>query len=154
MIRTLNSVPSFLFLKSNLARPTIPHYFIRSGPVRKPEGYQAMLNSKPKVELDMRLRPQSFRRPHPEVQIKQNRYTQVPLPLKYKLQELPENYDPLIPLGISQELPFYIERTKSGNLPIYRDYRLNRQQKLTIVRKISGDVEELMTELKKICSNS
>ena len=40
-------------------------------------------------------------------------------PLKYKLKDLPENHSAIIPLGDVQNLPFFVLRTKSHNLPVY-----------------------------------
>lgn len=67
---------------------------------------------------------------------------------------MPEDHNLLEPLGNVGHLPFFIERTKSHNLPVYTEYRFNRVQKYTVVRRITGDVDELMRELRKITSNS
>ena len=47
-----------------------------------------------------------------------------------------------------------MQRTKSGNLPVYKEYTQGRAIKYTVIRKISGDIEGLVGELKKITSNS
>ena len=44
-------------------------------------------------------------------------------------------------------------RTHVGNLPVYTEYKNDRNQKLTIIRKVSGDVDEFKTELAKVVSN-
>jgi translation initiation factor 1 (eIF-1/SUI1) len=136
------------------------HRCIAAGLVRIPmawnstdKNYQDLLNNKNKIMLDMTIRPQHLKKLHPEATNLRAKLTQPPAPLKYKLQELPENYNPLEPLGNTEHLPFFIERSKSGNLPVYREYRHGRSKKMTVIRKIVGDVEELMAELKKICSN-
>ncbi len=118
------------------------------------KNYQDLLDTKNKIMLDMTIRPQKFKRLHPNAVQVHSQLTQTPEPLKHKLQALPEGHNPLIPLGNTEHLPFFIQRSKSGNLPIYRDYKHGRMKKMTLVRKISGDVEELMIELKKICSNT
>lgn len=110
--------------------------------------------TKSQIQLDMHLRPRKTPRYPPQVKEKLNRLTAPPQPLKYKLRPLPENHDPLVPLGGVEGLPFFVERTASGNLPVYRDYGRDRAKKLTIVRKVTGDVEELMAELTKVTSNS
>jgi len=51
-------------------------------------------------------------------------------------------------------LPFNVERSLSGNLPVYVDYKNRRTIKRTIIRKISGDIEKLADELRKVCSNA
>ena len=116
--------------------------------------YQNLLNSKEKVKLDMLTRNLKKRKHMPKVQRFREQVTQPLEPLTYKLQELPENHDNLVPLGVKEELPFFVERTPSMNLPIYRDYNHDRSIKKTVIRKIGGDIEALMKELQKICSNS
>ena len=121
----------------------------------KNEPYRDLLKSKKAIQLDMTIRPQHLKKhQHPEVLKIQNQMTQTPEPLKYKLQDLPEQHDPLVPLGNTDSLPFSIQRTKSDNLPVYRDYKNARHEKTTIVRRVSGNFEELMTELRKVTSNS
>ena len=58
------------------------------------------------------------------------------------------------PLGPLQEIPFGIERTHKGNLPVFTDCRSGGTRNLTVVRKIHGDVEKLKSELAKVCSNA
>ena len=40
------------------------------------------------------------------------------------------------------------------NLPVYTDFRNGGQRKLTVVRKVAGDVNEFKSEISKIVSNS
>ena len=58
------------------------------------------------------------------------------------------------PLGALEELPFQIERSFKGNLPVYTDLRAGGQRKVTVVRKIFGDVDAFKQELAKIVSNA
>ena len=58
------------------------------------------------------------------------------------------------PLGTISNLPFGIERTHKGNLPVFTDLRSGGTRELTVVRKIHGDVDKLKYELSKVCSNS
>ena len=58
------------------------------------------------------------------------------------------------PLGQLEELPFDVQRTHKGNLPVYTDTRAGGQRKVTVVRKIYGDVNEFKSELSKVVSNS
>ncbi len=88
-----------------------------------------------------------------------NRMIQEPEPLTYKLQEIPQreadyNWEISKPLGNTEMLPFKIMRTHTNNLPVYSDYKNNRIIRETIVRNISGDVEEFKKELSKIVSNA
>jgi hypothetical protein len=86
------------------------------------------------------------------------RVTKQPEPLKYKLHpaEGPvslakPNTPPTQPL---ETLPFSIERTLSGNLPVYVKYNSNHVIKRTIIRKLSGDVDKFVEELQKVVSNA
>ena len=42
--------------------------------------------------------------------------------------------------GQSSPFPFLVNRSKTGNLPVYLDYKSGRTKVVTIVRKIEGDV--------------
>ncbi|OMJ74568.1 hypothetical protein SteCoe_26467 [Stentor coeruleus] len=90
---------------------------------------------------------------HPLHKALYNRTSQTPLPLKYKLQDLPNSSIHGPPLGGTELLPFQIERTHVGNLPVYSDYKIDGNLKRTVIRKISGDIEEFKTELSKVVSN-
>eukprot|EP01080_Neovahlkampfia_damariscottae_P010997 gene10997-3703_t len=83
------------------------------------------------------------------------------VPLKYELQKdfvvkmelnekpkLPTGFE--FPIGLKEELPFHVQRTQSGSLPVYIDYKKGRSLALTVVRKIQGDTTELRKELMKI----
>ncbi|KAK8796510.1 hypothetical protein WA588_000641 [Blastocystis sp. NMH] len=51
--------------------------------------------------------------------------------------------------------PFAVTRTKlAKQLPVYSDYRNNRTQRLTVVRRIEGDINEMACELGKVCPGS
>lgn len=51
-------------------------------------------------------------------------------------------------------LPFQVERTDKGRwLPVYTDVRKGRTQLITLVRKVSGDLEEMREEMSKVCQN-
>ena len=96
---------------------------------------------------------------HPEAKREYNRIIQEPLPLTYKLQDISEKlsnlrYEISNPLGGTQHIPFSIIRTHTNNLPVYTEYKNNRNIKQTIIRHIQGDVEEFKNELSKIVSNS
>ncbi|EWM28556.1 Ribosomal protein L49/IMG2 [Nannochloropsis gaditana] len=86
-----------------------------------------------------------------------------PAPLKY-----PPTYQPsrVLPNGWSAppdpatvglpktSLPFQVERTDKGRwLPVYTDVRKGRTQLITLVRKVSGDLEEMRGEMSKVCAN-
>ena len=58
------------------------------------------------------------------------------------------------PLGTLEDLPFEVQRTHKGNLPVYTDRRAGGQRRVTVVRKIYGDLQAFKEELSKIVSNS
>ena len=58
------------------------------------------------------------------------------------------------PLGPREELPFDIMRTHKNNLPVYSEFKMNGQQKRTVIRNITGDVTQFKEELSKVVSNS
>ena len=37
-------------------------------------------------------------------------------------------------------MPFNIDRTHKNNLPVYTEFRMGGQQKRTVIRKLTGDV--------------
>ena len=45
------------------------------------------------------------------------------------------------PPGATPTLPFRVLRSKNRNLPVYTDYKSGRNQVLTLVRKIEGNVQ-------------
>jgi hypothetical protein len=60
-----------------------------------------------------------------------------PFQLKTGWSPRPDNADALV-----QQMPFRVLRTKTGNsLPVYTDYRNARTRQLTLVRKVSGDLQ-------------
>lgn len=101
--------------------------------------------------------PHVAKKVFPTVKAIQNRMTQEPVPLEFKLQEIPIIETPesaMNPLGLNQSLPFSVNRTHTGNLPVYRKYNHNHTMKRTIIRHIEGDVDKFSEELSKIVSNS
>ena len=47
-----------------------------------------------------------------------------------------------------------VERTDKGKwLPVYTDVRKGRTQLITMVRKVSGNLEEMAGEMSKVCQN-
>ncbi|KAL6051562.1 54S ribosomal protein IMG1, mitochondrial [Balamuthia mandrillaris] len=77
--------------------------------------------------------------------------------LRFPLQRLPlsdkaSGYQP--PLGNTGHLPFRVVRTKSGMLPVYRDYKNGRTKVVTIVRKFIGDTKALKQEIYNVLGGS
>merc|ERR1712032_1570344 len=52
----------------------------------------------------------------------------------------------------TKSLPFLVERTKSGNLPVYVKDTLGGM-KFTLVRGIFGDVEHIAEEVRQLCTD-
>ena len=50
------------------------------------------------------------------------------------------------------DLPFHIGRSDiSKSLPVYTEYKGGRTKVNTVLRKVSGDVKELMLEMQRVC---
>ena len=79
---------------------------------------------------------------HPKLVERMNVMTQAPLPLTYKLQKIPKGHDIYNdPIGNNKHLPFFVARTHLSNLPVFTEYRNNGMRKLTIIKKLRGDVD-------------
>lgn len=105
-------------------------------------------------KMIVRAPPENYlNRLHPRTKLKYNLRLKKPEPLEFKLQDYNPNaaYEPI---GIKQDIPFGIYRTKVGNLPVYTSYKHQHNQKFTEVRLITGNVEALKKELVKITSHS
>ncbi|PVZ96568.1 hypothetical protein BB558_002178 [Smittium angustum] len=48
------------------------------------------------------------------------------------------------------QLPYFIQRTQFKSLPIYTEFRNNGSRKLTMIRKVEGNIGLLKSELDKI----
>ena len=44
-------------------------------------------------------------------------------------------------------LPFFIKRSKYNNIPVYTDYRSGRTRKLTIIRRVKGDLKVIKIDV-------
>ena len=64
---------------------------------------------------------------------------------------LPSGWAPPLPAAATAGLPFHVARTSLGRqVPVYSDYRNGRSRKLTLVRKVTGDAERLVEELRRL----
>lgn len=118
------------------------------------------LNSKKLVQAAMLLRPQHRRLDHKLHPAQVNKLVQIsqePQPLLYKIhpaiEDLKASYPHPKPLTPIEKLPFSIERTNTGNLPVYVEYNCNHHIRRTVIRKLSGDVDKFCEELSKVVSN-
>ena len=132
--------------KASAKRPTYAHLTM------PPEDIQFKTRSE--IKLDQVIRPVKPKRIPPQQQELWNKLTTPQPPLNYPLRPESDIQNPLIPLGDVDHLPFFIQRTKSGNLPVYKEYRQGRAISYTTVRLIYGDFEKLMEELQKITGGS
>ena len=128
---------------------------------QSPQNMPPFLATKRQVDLDKYLRDHKDRtvNMHPSTKRKYARISQPAEPLRYKLHPEPQKLDFLQPLGVAQEIPWAINRTKSENLPVYRRYTFGRSQNYTEIRHIEGDIEvvfldqDFCAELRKVVSN-
>lgn len=44
---------------------------------------------------------------------------------------------------------YFVKRTKNSSLPVYTDFRNGGTRKLTIIRRIDGDVKSFMQDLQQ-----
>ena len=73
----------------------------------------------------------------------------------YKIFDKYQNFHVNEPLGPSDDkIPFHVDRTHAGNLPVYTKFTHGGNRQRTIIRKIIGDTTALRQELAKIVSNS
>ena len=76
-------------------------------------------------------------------------------PVDHYLEKFPqlttkEGLESLVNSQIAK-LPYFVERTEYGKaLPVYTDYKHNRQQKKTIVRRIFGSIQALANDFRSI----
>lgn len=118
------------------------------------------IRSKALLAASMALRPEHKKfvgNLHPQYIKKLERTTAPLAPLKYKIhpaiEKLSYAYPHPAPLKPLEVLPFEVERTSTGNLPVYVEYNANHNIKRTIIRKINGDVDAFCEELQKVVSN-
>ncbi|PIA16568.1 hypothetical protein COEREDRAFT_81224 [Coemansia reversa NRRL 1564] len=52
-------------------------------------------------------------------------------------------------LAQAVKYPYYVRRTRFQSLPVYTEVRNGRTRKLTILRRIDGDLDALRTEISK-----
>ena len=77
-------------------------------------------------------------------------------PLKYEPSYVPptvsfNGWSPA-PESPIMDLPFNVSRTSKGlQLPVYRDIKNGGTNVLTILRRYTGDIQELSSELSKVC---
>ncbi|KAJ1887051.1 mitochondrial 54S ribosomal protein img2 [Coemansia sp. RSA 2337] len=50
--------------------------------------------------------------------------------------------------------PYFVHRTRFQSLPVYTDVKNGKTRKLTIVRRIEGDLEALRSDMSKALSDS
>ena len=64
---------------------------------------------------------------------------------------------PVTPLPEEQSapnLPYFVSRTASNELPVYSDFKRGGNLKLTLVRKVSGEVGVLRDALREVLKAS
>jgi large subunit ribosomal protein L49 len=55
------------------------------------------------------------------------------------------------PRGADVSVPFSVARTAIGQqVPVYTDYKNGRSRKLTVIRRVSGNVDALVEELRRV----
>ena len=121
----------------------------------------SLLTSRRLVVSSMLLREQFGRlqrRLPPAYAQKLVRATKQPEPLTYRIhpasQTISLSKPHTAPLTPVEQLPFSLERTTSGNLPVYIKYNCNHSLKKTVIRKVRGDIDKFVSERRKVVSNA
>ncbi|PVU88319.1 hypothetical protein BB561_005911 [Smittium simulii] len=52
--------------------------------------------------------------------------------------------------SITPALSYYVERSTFRSLPVYTEFRNNNTRKLTLIRKITGNIDQLKADLEPI----
>ena len=77
-----------------------------------------------------------------------------PPQLKYPMRHaMPAGTGPTgfaAPLGGTDHLPFRVARTRTGNLPVYSDFRAGGSRRVTVLRRFHGSGSELATEVRAL----
>lgn len=85
------------------------------------------------------LRHPPIQRPYPTRHFPNTSYGQNLLP--HPIAPLPEAES-------APNLPYFVSRTENNELPVYSDFKRGGNLKLTLVRKVSGEVEALRDALR------
>eukprot|EP00118_Oscarella_pearsei_P028424 m.2111 g.2111 ORF g.2111 m.2111 type:complete len:125 (+) comp8313_c0_seq2:143-517(+) len=81
--------------------------------------------------------------------------------LSSETKETPSGWKPPQGVRADADLGFFVRRSKFNNLPVYTDFRHGRSKKITIIRKVEGDllkladcVHEILPEGAKVSVNN
>ncbi|KAM6435355.1 large ribosomal subunit protein mL49 [Liasis olivaceus] len=72
--------------------------------------------------------------------------TQVPVPPKHDQYPTPSGWRP--PQDTPPDLPYFVRRSRMHNVPVYKDSSHHGSRKMTIIRKIEGDIWALENDVK------
>ena len=62
--------------------------------------------------------------------------------------EYPTTWQP--PKGTSNDCPYFVRRTKNHMVPVYMERTFRGQRRVTVIRKIQGDIWTLEKEVQKL----
>ena len=86
-----------------------------------------------------------FRNFRPQTKIKLTKILKPLEPLKFKLNEdFKEDYYYKQPSDIKTNTTFKIQRSHNNNLPVYSEYKQRHQIKKTIIKNVSGNIDDLV----------
>ncbi|KAF2155202.1 hypothetical protein K461DRAFT_292085 [Myriangium duriaei CBS 260.36] len=145
--------PSLAFLQPlPLPRPATVRFFVRRISQRTKANARedpnlvasrSVAHSYPPPSLKSQPRPKESRSSHRTSQPTRVKNYPDKNPMKLKFQEL----KPITDYQKSPNLPYYVTRTPSNELPVYNLSKAGGNKPLTRVRKIDGDLEALRTSL-------
>ncbi|KAF2072008.1 hypothetical protein CYY_006671 [Polysphondylium violaceum] len=76
-------------------------------------------------------------------------------PLQFPIEPVHSNdLIAIKPAGLKHNLPFNVQRTENGKLPVYTEIVRSQRHVYTVLRKYSGDSDVMMKEIKNIFGDS
>ncbi|CAI5797983.1 ribosomal L49, mitochondrial [Podarcis lilfordi] len=73
--------------------------------------------------------------------------SRVPVPPKHDSYPTPSGWSP--PQDPPPDLPYFVRRSRMHNIPVYTDTTFRGCRKMTVIRKIEGDIWALENEVKE-----
>jgi len=77
----------------------------------------------------------------------------IPIETRPEPPRLPQYESFELPRTVSKDIPFRVNRTSNGNLPVYEVYRSAGRTVSTVVRLFEGDQEAMRQSLMRVCES-
>lgn len=120
--------------------------------VREPDYFFKKFRYTTKLKLINTLKPLEPLKFKLNNEFKDDYYFKQPEEITKKMNNIDKIYNSK---NANNSIPtFKVLRSHNNNLPVYSEYKNKHLIKKTIIKNISGSIEDLVTEIKKITSNS